>query len=157
MLDRPNRTRRRTHVPSAASQPVADLRRLQLRAGPPFADLAGSRSSTAVLAREGLRADCSYDLAASFALPWKGLASFLIPPGDDFRVNWEYNLYLGSATVLAACLGWCHLKNAETRALWVVAAFALLLALGAQTPFFQCFYACLPGMGFFRLHSRATL
>ena len=90
-------------------------------------------------------------------LEWSHLRSLVLPTAFVSRHAHEYNWFLGPGLLLAGLLGLSRWRDRDARGLLLLALFALLLALGDQTPCYQLFKTTLPGFDSFRLHARAGL
>jgi hypothetical protein len=110
---------------------------------------------TAELVAQGNRADPDRAFAAAFAMPWPTLVSVAVPPGPMAPVLWENNVHVGVIAALAGLAGLFLAESREARAVAALAAFAVVLALGDQTPLFGVAYHLLPGLSRFRLPARA--
>jgi len=106
---------------------------------------------------QGNRGGSSRAFASFASLNWEGLASLVFPLGVNpgYDVNWEMNLFIGLPLLALGLFGLCGLRDRNVRALLGVFIIGLLVALGANTPFFEVFYRYLPGYSMLRVHSRA--
>lgn len=112
----------------------------------------------AELASQGNRPVASLAFASAFSEPGYGWASLLVPsqrPYFAFQSNAQ--LYAGLLPLVAGLCGLMHLRDRNLRALCVLAAFAALLAAGDATPAFKVFFHVIPGVGWLRIHCRATV
>lgn len=112
----------------------------------------------AQLAGQGNRAQASLAFASVFSEPGFGWATLLVPtrqPSFAFQANAQ--LYAGLIPLVAGVCGLSMLRDRDVRALGVLAGFAALLAAGDATPAFRLFYYLIPGVGWLRIHSRATV
>ncbi len=110
------------------------------------------------LARHGNRQASSLAFASLFAEPGHGWASLLVPaqlPHFAFQANAQ--LYAGMLPLVAGLCGLARVRDRNVRSLCVLAAFAALLAAGDATPAFRVFFHVIPGVGWLRIHSRATV
>jgi len=85
------------------------------------------------------------------SLPWTYLLGVILPDRGGFH---EWMTYVGPAVLILAFLG---LRALERRAGWVVAGLglAVLLALGANTPFYWLLVRVVPGLTWLRVPARA--
>jgi hypothetical protein len=112
----------------------------------------------AELAGQSNRPEASVAFAALFSEPLYGWATLLVPtelPYFGFQANGQ--LYAGVVPFLAGVCGLFRLRDRNVRALLVLALFAAVLAAGQHTPFFALFFHTIPGLGWLRIHSRATV
>lgn len=109
------------------------------------------------LIAEGNRSAPSADFVNYGPLQWLDLFSLFADPPYAQQVNWETNVFIGLAVLIPGILGLTHVADRNVRGLLFVVIFALILALGANTPFFYGFYEWLPGFKGFRLHARAGI
>jgi hypothetical protein len=110
------------------------------------------------LATQGNRHAPSLEFSGAFAEPWFGWFTLLVPADRRyFHFQANAQLYAGAATVLFGSLGLCSLRERSTRALWGLLVFFALLAAGNATPVFKAFFHLIPGLSWFRLHSRGTI
>lgn len=110
------------------------------------------------LTRQGNRPEASLTFASLFSEPGYGWASLLVPiqrPYFAFQANAQF--YAGLVPLIAGLCGLTRLRDRNVRALVVLAAFAALLAAGDATPAFRVFFHIIPGVGWLRIHSRATV
>lgn len=112
----------------------------------------------AELAAHGNRGAPSLAFSALFAEPLAGWATLLVPTQlPHFRMQANAQLYAGVLPLVAGVCGLFGLRERNLRALFVLAAFAVLLALGEATPVFGVFFHVVPGLAWFRIPSRATV
>lgn len=78
------------------------------------------------------------------ALHWSQLRSLLLESGVVSRRAHEYNWFLGPVLFMAGLAGLARWRDRDARGLAVMAAFAVLLALGDQTACFGVFKQTLP-------------
>lgn len=90
-------------------------------------------------------------------LEWSHLRSLVLPTAVVSRHAQEYNWFLGPGLMMIGLLGLGRWRDRNARGLLLLASFAVLLALGDQTPCFHLFKAALPGFTSFRLPARAGL
>jgi hypothetical protein len=112
----------------------------------------------AELARQGNRPEASLAFASVFSEPAYGWASLLVPiqrPYFAFQTNAQ--LYAGLLPLIAGICGLVRLRERNVRALFLLAVFAALLAAGDATPAFRVFFHVIPGVGWLRIHCRATV
>jgi hypothetical protein len=114
-------------------------------------------------ARESWRAGgTSFDFAASLSLPPENLLSLVVPGllGDNTHVEyagaeflWEACLFVGVVSLIFGVMG-ARSEGTGKRALLVLSAASLVLALGRYTPvYWICFHA-LPGFDSLRVPAR---
>lgn len=114
------------------------------------------------------RSGASREFAAYFPIPPSSLFTLLFPVlsyREDALVvfdrgiiyGWESVFYPGVLTLFFACLGLMRWKARGYFCYVVIAASGLILALGEQTPLFRVLYNIIPGLGYFRISSRAVL
>jgi hypothetical protein len=132
-----------------------------------IADLAGGAGAVALglglaavallplaeLAGQGNRPEPSLAFASLLSEPSHGWATLLVPtklPFFAFQANAQ--LYAGLVALVA---GLCGLSLLRDRNLLCV--FSALLAAGDATPIFGIFFHTIPGVGWLRIHSRATV
>jgi len=112
----------------------------------------------AELVTQGNRPAASVAYAAVFSEPHFGWATLLVPtqrPMFSFMATSQ--LYAGLLPLVAGVCGLSFVRDRNIRALCLVAAFSALLAGGEATPFFRILFHVLPGMGWLRIHARATV
>ncbi|HJX53920.1 MAG TPA: hypothetical protein VJ801_14225 [Polyangia bacterium] len=112
----------------------------------------------AELAGQGNRPAASVAFAAVFSEPLYGWATLIVPtelPFFGFQATGK--MYAGLVAFLAGVCGLTTLRDRNVRALLWVAIFAVLLAAGEQTPVFRFFFHTVPGVGWLRIHARATV
>lgn len=107
------------------------------------------------LAKESNRVAASPAFANFFKLEWEYLGSLFSPLGLLPPINWEMNLFVGSAAVVLGLSGLCLVRERNVRGLLGVCIVGMLIALGDNTPFFNLLYEYLPGFASFRIHARA--
>jgi hypothetical protein len=110
------------------------------------------------LTAHGNRPGASVAFAALFSEPLYGWATLIVPtqqPFFAFQANAQ--LYAGLLPLVAGLCGLSFLRDRNVRALLVLALFAGFLAAGEQTPIFRLFFHTIPGVGWLRIHSRATI
>lgn len=114
---------------------------------------------------ESLRADLSYDIAASFPFPPENLATLAFPGlfGDmvdtPYWGRWalhEASLFVGAVPMLLAVCGAVHGERRVRRWSLGMALVALVVALGDYTPLFRWLYDYLPGFRSVRAVARFT-
>lgn len=102
------------------------------------------------------RARPSIELASAYSM-WNAYwGSFAGPVRPGFFVDWEQNLYAGGLVLIAGACGLCKVRDRDVRGLLLMSLVGGLVAAGNRTPAFGAFYHVLPGLSFFRLHSRAA-
>ncbi len=109
------------------------------------------------------RARLDYAGAAEFSLPWAGLAGLFSPlifgrGAAHFWAPWDRVEagYAGALTLLLA--GLAPLRGRRLPLfLWGLAAFGVLVALGAHTPFHRLLYTVAPGFAQLRVPARFIL
>jgi len=109
------------------------------------------------LARQGNRPEASVAFAALFSEPLFGWATLIVPtqqPAFAFQANGQ--LYAGLVPFIAGVSGLVFVRERNVRALLLLAVFAAFLAAGDQTPVFRILFHTVPGVGWLRIHSRAT-
>ena len=112
----------------------------------------------AELATQGNRPTPSLAFASLFAEPCEGWATLFVPTQlPYFRMQANAQLYAGLVPLVAGLCGLACLRDRNVRALLALAGFAALLAAGEQTPAFRIFFHAIPGVGWLRIHSRATV
>ena len=112
----------------------------------------------AELAGQSNRPEASVAFAALFAEPSYGWVTLLVPTQKPyFGFNANAQLYAGLVPLFAGLGGLARVRDRNVRALCLLLAFALLLAAGEATPVFRLFFHVLPGMGWLRIHARATV
>ncbi|MBN2576181.1 MAG: YfhO family protein [Deltaproteobacteria bacterium] len=112
----------------------------------------------AELVAHGNRPAASLAFAGVFSEPAAGWATLLVPTElPHFPLPANAQLYAGLAPLLAGLAGLALLRDRNVRALLLLALGAGVLAAGEATPVFRLLYATVPGMGFLRAHSRATV
>jgi hypothetical protein len=74
-----------------------------------------------------------------------------------FAVQPNAQLYAGLLPLVAGVCGLMFPRDRNVRGLGLLAGFAALLAAGEATPFFRVFFHLIPGLGWLRIHSRATV
>jgi hypothetical protein len=137
---------------------VLDAGWLALAVGLGSALAAVSLLPLAELAGQGNRQAASLAFSGAFAEPASGWATLLVPTDlRFFHFQANAQLYAGIATVLLGVAGLVRLRDRHMRGLFLLIAFAGLLAAGNGTPFFKLFFHAVPGVALFRIHSRATL
>jgi hypothetical protein len=112
----------------------------------------------AELAGQGNRPAASVAFAAALSEPSYGWATLIVPielPYFGFQANGQ--LYAGLVPLIAGICGLTFVRDRNVRGLLALALFAGLLAAGEQTPVFRLFYRAVPGVGWFRIHARATV
>jgi len=112
----------------------------------------------AELAGQGNRPSSSLAFAASLAEPAYGWATLIVPielPYFGFQASGQF--YAGLIPLLAGLVGLSRVRDRNVRALLVTGLFAGLLAAGDATPAFRLFYYAIPGLGWFRIHARASV
>jgi hypothetical protein len=97
----------------------------------------------------------------AFAATW-GMAawrwtSLTIPDGGRAVFGWEYNLYGGLLTAVAAPGVLSRLRDRNVRGLLLLGLAGAFLAAGTGTTAFAALHAVLPGLYAFRLHARAAV
>jgi hypothetical protein len=112
------------------------------------------------VARESVRNQpLTFETAASYSLPPQNLLSLIAPYsfGDDFAVPyagrwflWETSLFVGPAALMLAIVGVSGSRRRRDRAAMIVAALALLVALGSYTPLFKLLYPVISAFSRFR-------
>ncbi|MCX6349424.1 MAG: YfhO family protein [Candidatus Aureabacteria bacterium] len=111
------------------------------------------------ISRESFRQTAGIAWAANFSLPPLNLVTFLFPDalGDGAKSYywgryyfWEMCAYLGIVPLGLALAGVFLKRDRTTLCFVLLAALALLLALGFYTPLFAFLYRYLPGFGLFR-------
>lgn len=110
------------------------------------------------LARQGNRPEASLAFASVFSEPGYGWASLLVPiqrPYFAFQTNAQF--YAGLIPLIAGLCALVRVRDRNVRALYVLAAFAALLAAGEATPVFRVFFHVIPGVGWLRIHCRASV
>lgn len=110
------------------------------------------------LAAQGNRPGASVAFASLWAEPSFGWATLAVPtqsPRFAFQANAQ--LYAGLLPLVAGLCGLCFVRERNMRALGLLAGFAGLLAAGDATPVFGVFFHLVPGVGWLRIHSRATV
>jgi hypothetical protein len=135
-----------------------DLGMVALASGLGLALAGVSLLPLAELTRQGNRPEASLTFATLFSEPDYGWASLLVPvqrPYFAFQANAQF--YAGLVPLIAGLCGLTRLRDRNVRALVVLAAFAALLAAGDATPAFRVFFHVIPGVGWLRIHSRATV
>lgn len=104
-------------------------------------------------------------MATSIALPPANYFTLLAPHvfGDLVHVDywgrslqWEVNIFVGSAVILLSVLGVASGKDPRGRLWAVMAVVCFLLSMGSFTPFFDILYNHLPFFGKFRGQSKFT-
>jgi hypothetical protein len=112
----------------------------------------------AELASQSNRPEASVALAALFSEPLRGWATLLVPTQlPYFGLQANAQLYAGLLPLLAGVCGLAAVRERNVRGLLAVACFAALLAAGERTPLFRLFFHVIPGVGWLRIHSRATV
>jgi hypothetical protein len=112
----------------------------------------------AELAAHGNRATPSLRFAAQFAEPLGGWATLLVPTQlPHFAMQANAQLYAGVVPLLAGLGGLARWRDRNLRALLALGLFAAVLAAGDRTPGFSLLYHVVPGLGWLRIHSRATV
>jgi Bacterial membrane protein YfhO len=118
---------------------------------------------TLELTRHSVRNALGYEWVSTFSLPPENLVTLLAPDffGDLLTVSywgknylWEGSAYLG---VTGLVMGAAAVAFNRSRAVWifvVIAAAALVLALGKYTPVLGALYAYVPGFNLFRGQSK---
>jgi len=106
-------------------------------------------------AAQSVRAGRGFDYAASDALPAKELLHLLVPATLGQELAWEFYGYFGLLPLALAIValvsgGW----RRGGAVLGLLAALALVLMLGAATPFFGLLCVVMPGVTLFRTHAR---
>jgi hypothetical protein len=112
----------------------------------------------AELVSQGNRPAGSVAFASWFSEPWFGWATLLVPtrpPAFTFQANGQ--LYAGLVPLIAGFCGLSLVRERNLRALGLLAVFSALLAAGDRTPFFRLFFHTIPGVGWLRIQSRATV
>jgi len=89
--------------------------------------------------------------ASYFQLPVVLLATLLAPSQFQFP---EWIMYLGVVPVALTLAAWLGPRRRETWFFLALTAFALVYALGTQTPLFGLVFFVLPGAGFLRVPTR---
>ncbi|MCK6474578.1 MAG: YfhO family protein [Planctomycetes bacterium] len=108
------------------------------------------------LTRESNRARPSLAFSAAYAMQPQSWASLGTPASPAFFINWEDDLYAGALVLLAGVAGLARVRDRNTRGLLLMALAGVLVAAGTTTPAFEVLFRVLPGVAFFRLHSRAA-
>jgi hypothetical protein len=93
-----------------------------------------------------------------WSMPGSGWANFLVPmafghvlnEGIFFQdgQNWTSSYYLGFGTLWLALLAFWKARNGRVWSLGIIAAFAVIFALGANTPVFPALRHIFPQLGF---------
>lgn len=99
-----------------------------------------------------------FDWAAQGSYPLINLISLLIPKGFIWTAT-DLSDQLSYIGIFPLLLGfWAVLQPSEvkTKFFGLVALFSLLMAFGANTPFFKIFYDLMPGLHLFRIPSRSN-
>ncbi len=110
------------------------------------------------LIAHGNRPDASVAFAALFSEPLYGWATLIVPTQEPFfAFQANAQMYAGLVPLLAGLCGLSFLRDRNVRALLVLALFAGFLAAGEQTPIFRLFFHTIPGVGWLRIHARATV
>ncbi len=114
---------------------------------------------TAEFTRNSFRENLSYEWVARFSLPPENLATLLIP---DFFGNtatvpywgenylWEMSVYIGIVPLALAAIAVIFDRRGKALAFALIAATALILALGKHTPLLKILYTLVPGFDRFR-------
>lgn len=108
------------------------------------------------LVSQGNRAVRSMQFADFGRLEWLDLFGLLTDPPPGQLVDWEKNLFIGGMMAVAGIAGLARLRDRNCRALLATLLFAVLAAVGNQTPLFGVFYDWLPGFSSFRVHARSA-
>jgi len=112
----------------------------------------------AELTAQGNRSEASVAFAALFSEPHFGWATLFVPTQIPFfAVQANAQLYAGLVPLLAGLCGILFLRDRNVRGLLVLVLFGVFLAAGEQTPIFRLFFHTIPGVGWLRIHSRATV
>lgn len=115
------------------------------------------------LAGESFRRELDFGWAAGFSLPPANLATFILPGwmGDSLtslyrgeNYFWEMCGYLGLIPLVLAAGAVILRKDRFTLLGALLAALAILLALGDSTPLFRVLYGAVPGFKYFRGHAK---
>jgi len=83
--------------------------------------------------------------------------SLLWPGVVKLPVNLELNPYVGILPLFLIMFSIASARRKQTILIGFLALLALLLAFGSYTPLFKTMFSIIPGMRFFRLHSRVLL
>src|SRR5574341_1356018 len=114
---------------------------------------------TAEFTRHSYRENLSYEWVARFSLPPENLVTLLIPDFFGNALNlpywgenylWEMSVYIGIVPLALAIVALGFDRRKAVWAFAVVAAAALVLALGKHTPLLEILYTFIPGFDRFR-------
>jgi len=109
------------------------------------------------LAGQSNRQGSSLAFAASYAMNRLGWMTLAIPTEEHFPVQVNSQMYAGSVVFLTAPCALLLWRQRNVRALALLLLLAGLLAAGEATPVFRVLYCLLPGLGHFRIPSRASV
>ncbi|UCG33511.1 MAG: YfhO family protein, partial [Phycisphaerales bacterium] len=118
---------------------------------------------TAELAGLSNRSEASIEFSSAYAfLPLRVIhllypSYFLHPPAEYFNVEAECSGYVGLMGLVLAIVGLFRYRSRVRWALLAVMLLSLCIMLGRATPMFGLLYHMLPGLGSFRIPSRAIL
>lgn len=114
---------------------------------------------TAEFARNSFRENLSYEWVARFSLPPENLVTLLIPDFFGNAANlpywgenylWEMSVYIGIVPLVLAALTVILDRRGKVFAMSLIAATAVVLALGEHTPLLKILYTLVPGFDRFR-------
>jgi hypothetical protein len=99
----------------------------------------------------------SLAFAGSFAMPWFGWATLVVPTSDTFQLLANAQLYAGIVPLLAGLGGLLLVRDRNARALALLVLVAAVLAAGNATAIFAGMYHLVPGLATMRIPSRASI
>jgi uncharacterized membrane protein YfhO len=111
------------------------------------------------LTQNSAREGATYQWISQFSLPPEGLITLLIPNffGDNLvtpywgkSLQWEVSVYVGVIPLFLAVAACVFGASGKVKHVSLLAAAALLLALGKYTPLLLILYNYVPGFGMFR-------
>jgi len=114
---------------------------------------------TAEFTQHSFRENLSYEWVARFSLPPENLVTLLIPDFFGNAANvpywgenylWEMSVYIGIVPLAIAALAVIFDRRGKVWAFSLIAATALILALGKHTPLLKILYTFVPGFDRFR-------
>src|SRR5581483_2689953 len=115
---------------------------------------------TAEMNAWGIRGNgLSYAEASTGALKASMLLSAVLPPFWNRAMvalpgNSEFLGYVGASGLVLAVAGVLYSRHAQARFFLLLAAVALLLALGPQNPLYPALFRAVPGLSLFRVPAR---
>jgi hypothetical protein len=113
----------------------------------PFLELAG----------QGNRSAATLRFASAASMQGWQWASLAVPDAGRHVFYWTFDLYVGALALVAGLAGLTRLREPGVRGLACAGLLGVLVAAGPRTPAFALLFHVVPGLGRFRIHSRAAL